>query len=336
MDAASWVGKNTIFQTVAGSHLYGTDRPDSDVDERGVCLDTPESIFGFQGFEQYEHPEVDTVIYSVSKFLKMCLDANPSILDVLFAPGHKWIFYLDSYLNIWNSRHSFLSQKVRHTFSGYAFSQLKRIERHKKWLDNPPRRVCPDDFGLYLYSTPNGGQRLEPIPERYNFVLDRWPYIDTGNVRAAIKRRSLYTSHDRTAMIAAYKQADAEYKKYREWLKNRNQYRAVLEAKFGYDVKHASHLVRLLMKGTEILTTGDYNPVLNDEQLKVFDDVKNGRIEYDALVKWALDKDREIREIQSDLPRSPDIKTYRWLVVKFSAESLKSHDQFMSWIKTGG
>ena len=33
-----WVSNHTIHQILGGSHLYGTNRPDSDSDVRGVCL----------------------------------------------------------------------------------------------------------------------------------------------------------------------------------------------------------------------------------------------------------------------------------------------------------
>ena len=35
-------------------------------------------------------------------------------------------------------RDSFLSKRAKHTFSGYALSQLKRINTHYRWLKNPP------------------------------------------------------------------------------------------------------------------------------------------------------------------------------------------------------
>jgi len=338
VDAAKWVHDNTIIKTVAGSRLYGTQRKDSDWDFRGVCLDPPWAILGIQGFEQYQDPRdgTDIVIYGVSKFLKMCMVANPSILDVLFAPEDSWVLCdKELWSLIYDNRLSFLSQKVRHTFSGYAFSQLKRIERHKRWIDDPPKNVTPEMFGLYLYSTPNGGQRFEPMPVMYNFVLDKWPFIDFRNVRSAIKRRSIYKPQDRTAMIAAYKGARAEYDKYIAWVRSRNPHRADLEALYGYDVKHASHLARLLMKGFETLSVGDYNPVLMDNQLKRFSMIMHGGIDYDDLVSWAKRMDKVIKEMPSVLPNKPDRTVYEDLITKFSAISLSRYDKFMSHLKEG-
>lgn len=38
MNLEKWANENLIHMIKAGSHLYGTVRPDSDVDYRGVCL----------------------------------------------------------------------------------------------------------------------------------------------------------------------------------------------------------------------------------------------------------------------------------------------------------
>ncbi len=47
------------------------------------------------------------------------------------------------------------------------------------------------------------------------------------------------------------------WKHYHTWRNNRNVVRSELEAKYGYDTKHASHLIRLLRSGYEILTLGE-------------------------------------------------------------------------------
>ncbi len=48
-----------------------------------------------------------------------------------------------------NHRQLFLSKKVKHTYSGYAFAQIKKMETHRKWLLNPPqKKPLPADFGI--------------------------------------------------------------------------------------------------------------------------------------------------------------------------------------------
>ena len=97
MDFSKWAVDNLIVKTLTGSRLYGTHRQDSDYDYRGVCLDPPESLLGIHRFEQQEHvtKHHDEVIYGAAKFLNMVVAANPSILDILFAPEHAIVFQTD-------------------------------------------------------------------------------------------------------------------------------------------------------------------------------------------------------------------------------------------------
>ncbi len=78
MNIGNWVRDNTIHSIVAGSRLYGTARPDSDIDIRGVCLAPPEVLLGLTGFQQYQgDSENDLVIYELRRFcsLSICVDS---------------------------------------------------------------------------------------------------------------------------------------------------------------------------------------------------------------------------------------------------------------------
>ena len=62
-----------------------------------------------------------------------------------------------------------------------------------------------------------------------------------------------------------------------------------MEKTFGFDTKHASHLVRLLRMCREILETGEVNVLRKDsEELRA---VRKGGITYDELVDWAEKED---------------------------------------------
>ena len=61
MNIEEWVQNNTIHQVVAGSHLYGTARPDSDIDVRGVCLAPTETLLGCQNSSSIREGEKTTI-----------------------------------------------------------------------------------------------------------------------------------------------------------------------------------------------------------------------------------------------------------------------------------
>jgi len=133
-----WIKDRTIYKCVGGSHAYGLNTPESDIDYRGVCIPPKRFFFGLQGFEQQvlETP-VDCTIFGIRKFVKLCRDANPNVLELLFLRQEEILFkdvFMDEILKF---RNLFLSQRVIYTYSGYAHSQLQRVKNHKKWIDNP-------------------------------------------------------------------------------------------------------------------------------------------------------------------------------------------------------
>src|ERR1700704_5051125 len=143
--------KGIIFLTLHGSHAYGTATEDSDCDIRGVCIPPKRYYTGY--LHQFDHLERkepnDLAVYELQKFCKLCADANPNILELLYIPETKWLYATDSWRVLVEHRHLFLSKKCKFTFSGYAVSQLKRIINHYHWLNvQEPRQPLRSDFGL--------------------------------------------------------------------------------------------------------------------------------------------------------------------------------------------
>ena len=103
-----------------------------------------------------------------------------------------------------------------------------------------------------------------------------------------------------------YNQARREWTQYQGWLKHRNPVRAELEARYGYDCKHAMHLVRLLRMASEILSTGrvQVRRPDRDELLAV----KAGAWSYDELIERAEALHRSVGAAArvSPLPEQPD------------------------------
>ena len=58
-----YLGSNIILLTLGGSHAYGMDKEDSDLDVRGVALNSKEEILLGKDFEQVAETNTDTTVY---------------------------------------------------------------------------------------------------------------------------------------------------------------------------------------------------------------------------------------------------------------------------------
>lgn len=86
--------------------------------------------------------------------------------------------------------------------------------------------------------------------------------------------------------------------------------RAELVAKFGYDVKFAYHVVRLLLEVEQIMAEGDLDLERHHEQLK---GIRRGEWTLDRLFQWAEDKEKALEALShtSALPWGPDEKVIK-------------------------
>jgi hypothetical protein len=190
-------------------------------------------------------------------------------------------------------RAAFLSTRVQETFVGYALSQLKRIKGHRSWLLSPPKQE----------------------PSRKQYGLPETTLIPKDQIRAAevlVEQGKLEEAELTPNFLQimqrerAYRQARREWDNYQSWKRNRNPARAELEARFGYDTKHAQHLVRMLRMGIEILRDGEVRVRRPDaEDLRA---IRAGAWSYDELVERADRLGEEVREAarDSELPAVPD------------------------------
>ncbi|HNT74623.1 MAG TPA: nucleotidyltransferase domain-containing protein [Anaerolineae bacterium] len=275
-----------IYRVVAGSRAYGLDTPESDTDTRGVCIPPAEILLGLTPFEQWEDATRDNVVYALVKFVRLALDCNPNIIEALYAdPRH--ILHCDAYgEELRAHRALFLTRQAGQTFSGYAISQLRRLERHHRWLENPPDH--------------------QPAQEEYGgrFVGGRYKFPD----------------HDAEK---AYRAALKHWNHYAAWRRDRNPARAALEARYGYDTKHAMHLLRLLRMGMEILATGEVHVYRPDREWLLA--VRNGLLTYEELLALAAEYEARLSPLATTthLPEAPDAAQVAALVVELQTRHLQ-------------
>ena len=77
------LGDNIIILGLGGSHAYGTNNENSDLDVRGVATHSAEDILTRKGFEQVTNEATDTTVYSLEKIINLLSNCNPNTIEIL-------------------------------------------------------------------------------------------------------------------------------------------------------------------------------------------------------------------------------------------------------------
>ncbi len=324
-----WLQANTIFLTRAGSHAYGTNIEGSDEDFKGICIAPIRYRLGnLHHFEQADKGfgGSDAVIYDIKKFFELATKCNPNIIEMLFTDDADWVhptslnkMYKESpfFNDLRYHRDLFLSKLARHTFSGYAMAQLKRIKTHRRWLLHKPTHVpTRKEFGLPDAPTIDRDQlnavlsECEKIEDRMGgegFTKDKVEEFSDDTVQAIAAKHELGANIIQVIQNERrYRNAVTTWKQFLDWEDGRNEKRSALEQKYGYDTKHGMHLVRLMRMATEILDGKGVIVKRPDAQELL--EIRNGAWTYDQLMEWAqgMDADLAVAYKVSKLPHSPD------------------------------
>lgn len=297
--------------------------------------------------------KTECVIFDLAKFVKLCAAQNPNTLEILFTDEEDWLLQTQPWRRLYDQRHRFLSKAVQQTFLGYAMAQLKQIKTHRSWLLNPPaNKPSREAFGLPVAAgtlSPDDQNRIEqsiaekirsygvddidmPKPIRvavqerlaafYRDVLDA-DELDLSDRMRAVATHALQLPDDVVAVLNSekkYRAAMKHWEAYQTWKRQRNPARAELERRYGYDTKHAMHLVRLMRMGVEVLETGELRVRRADAEELVA--IRSGALSFDELmehaeaIRSALDR----AEQTSVLPDSIDDAFVDALVLELATE----------------
>lgn len=301
------LGNNIILLTLGGSHAYGMDKEDSDLDVRGVTLNSKEEILLGKDFEQVVEIDTDTTVYSFNKILQLLKSNNPNTIEILGCKPEHYLYLSDVGRELLNNRKMFLSKICINSFAGYASSQLRRMENKAARLVGQAQNEeyilksinnASYDFKNRYFPMNDGSLNLytdKAVQEGYDTEI----FIDLD-----LKH---YPLRDWTGMWNEMKAIVSSYNK----IGRRNE-KAMNKDKLG---KHMAHLIRLYMMCIDILEKEEIITYRENEH-DLLMSIRNGEYLdsnrqptsefYDLLNEY--EKKFDYAKENTSLPSAPDYK----------------------------
>lgn len=316
------LGDRIILLGLGGSYSYGTNVESSDLDVRGIFLNTKVEILTNERFEQFENKETDTTIYGFNKIIKLLSNCNPNVIELLGLKLEHYLYISPIGYELLDNSRLFLSKKAAQAFGGYATSQLRR-------LDNKAVRTVDQEHreNHILNSIYNAA---ESFPEKYfeypedsiKLYLDDSIQEDMDKEIFMDVNLKHYPLRDYKAMWSEMNSVVKDYAK----LGKRNKH-AIEHQKLG---KHMMHLVRLyymcfdILENEKIVTyrEKEHDLLMSIRGGKYLDSNNQPIPEFFEMVD-ALDKRLEYDKENTSLPEKPNYDRINEFVMSVNERVVK-------------
>lgn len=305
-----------LYKIKSGSHLYGLNTPTSDMDYVGVYIE--------DSFEDFIDPfntkdEMDTSIKSkkengkndenavdekcfhIKKFIKLCADNNPNILEMLFAP-EDCIEYVDPDFKslILDHPEMFVNAKLIDRFIGYAKSQEQKS-------------YTKSDNYVTLNTFSNSLKRVAKLITMQAKMREAVLHVDPELFKGKANQNPVDIVYEVGDMKfpsgITIKEAIARIKD--RFSRASHRIEGILINK--YEPKFMSHTIRLLEEGYQLLTTGKVSFPFTGKSLADIMSIKLGNTPVEDVPEIVNEYKERLSELEKvhTLPKTADYEAIK-------------------------
>lgn len=300
------LGKNIFLLGYGGSHAYGTNNENSDIDIRGIATNSKRNILTGRDFEQVVDVDTDTTIYSFDKIIQLLCSCNPNTIEILGLKPEHYIHLSPVGELLLKNRHLFLSKRAIHSFGGYANAQLRRLENKSARLVSQSQMEQHILKSIEHASVDFKNRYLEMPDDSIKLYIDKSPREDYDTEIFCDINIKHYPLRDQKGMLNDMATIIRQYAK----MGKRNS-KAIEHNKLG---KHMMHLIRLYLMAFDILENGEI-VTYREKEHDFLMDIRNGKYlddnrqpipEFYEIVDEYENKLDKLKDT-TDLPDTPDM-----------------------------
>lgn len=317
------LNNNIILLGLGGSYAYGTNIYNSDIDIRGITLNTKKEILTCEEFEQFIDKETDTVIYSFNKIIKLLCNCNPNVVEILGLKPEHYLYIHPIGKELLNNSHLFISKRAIHSFRGYAEAQLHKLSNKAVRLVNQEQREKHILNSIMNASHTFSERYFQFDEDCINLYIDKSQQEEYDTEIFMDINLKHYPLRDYKAMWSEMNNIVKDYAK----IGKRNKH-AIEHGKLG---KHMCHLIRLYMMCLDILEK-EKIITYREAEHDLLMDIRNGKYldsnnqpipEFYEMVD-DYEKKLDYAKLNTNLPDNPDYKKINDFVMSVNERVVKN------------
>ncbi len=316
------LGERIILMGIGGSYAYGTNNETSDIDFRGITLNLPSDLLGLTEFEQYEDDDTDTVIYSFNKVIRLLLECNPNVIELLGLDEDQYLICTSLGQELLDQKHLFLTKRAAKSFGGYASAQLRRLQNAIA-RDSTPQQEREQHIYHSVKNALEDFQRKNELFDKGSIRIyvdaSQRPEYDT-EIFVDAQYQHL-PSRDYENMFGVMHNVVRDYDKIGKRNKKKDD---------NHLNKHAMHLIRLFLMAIDILEKGEIRTHRTDD-LELLKSIRRGDFQradktfskefYDILSDYEKRLERAVRNTR--LPDNPDMEKVEQFVEHVNRKAIE-------------
>jgi predicted nucleotidyltransferase len=137
-----------IFEALTGSHAYGLNEANSDIDYKGVFVLPLDDLLSGDYISEISDETNDVTYFELGRFIELLNKSNPTAIELLFSPEENIRIKHDCFDDLLKNKEKYISKKLKDTFGKYAEQQIKKARGLNKKIVKPvaEEKKSPLDF----------------------------------------------------------------------------------------------------------------------------------------------------------------------------------------------
>lgn len=294
-----------IFNGLYGSHLYGLNTPNSDMDYKGVYIPKLGDLV-FRNYKdtiENQTKEVDTTFYALPKFISILSKCDTVSMDMIHTPEDFTIKATPLWYKLRSLRSDLYCKNMRGILGyirtqsskyGHKVERFKEMKEFYSWLTHTEDSSTVKETTLPEQVKQSGFKFIHYTPEKDNISAN----IDVCGSRYQLNAQVGYLKSGIKKKIDRYGE------------------RTLKGSLSGGDWKSISHAYRVLIQVEEMVDKRDIIfPLVKAEEIL---NIKLGNLDQDTVMSMISEKYEEVMEKleNSDLPEHNDVSRMKEVIME--------------------